>query len=342
MPNILSLPLAAVALLSAPSNNALIHLNNSTELRRDIGYTLPTPLSLPARRQVTLLSYNIRGLPWPVARGRKQAAREIGRRLGEMRRRGEAPDIVLIQEGFEDIAELVRLSGYPHWAAGPQRADRHSRDVGGPGLGARYLATGEGWGKFTGAGLHVLSDYPIMEVERAAFAACAGWDCLANKGVMMVRVDIPGLPNGLDVVNTHMNSREAAKVPFARSAQAHHRQLEALLKFIETVRAPDAPLIVGGDFNVREDAQRYYYKAAERPFVVVGEFCERAASDCTRRTPFTTAEPWLETEDLQAFSPGEAVSIRPREVGMLFDGGPSGPRLSDHDGYVVRYELSAR
>ncbi len=70
---------------------------------------------------------------------------------------------------------------------------------------------GEGWGKLMGGGLHILSDDPLARVEHLAFAHCAGYDCLANKGVMLVNVAVPGIPGGLDVVNTHMNSKAAAK-----------------------------------------------------------------------------------------------------------------------------------
>ncbi len=56
-----------------------------------------------------------------------------------------------------------------------------------------------------------------MNVAVDAYRYCAGFDCLANKGVMMVHVDLPGLPEGLDIVNTHMNARKAAKVPKSRS-----------------------------------------------------------------------------------------------------------------------------
>ena len=62
----------------------------------------------------------------------------------------------------------------------------------------RYILSGEGWGKLTGAGLHVLSDLPILDVKAAAYSACAGFDCLANKGVMLVRVALNDAPVRLD------------------------------------------------------------------------------------------------------------------------------------------------
>lgn len=50
-------------------------------------------------------------------------------------------------------------------------------------------------------------------------------------------------------------------------------------------------------------------------------------------------EPWMDTQDLQFFWPGDRVAIRPIRVEAMFDGGESGPVLSDHDGFLVTYEL---
>ena len=49
--------------------------------------------------------------------------------------------------------------------------------------------------------------------------------------------------------------------------------------------------------------------------------------------------PWMDTQDLQFFADGEQLTVRPVRVESLFDGGASGPRLSDHDGFLVTYEL---
>jgi len=53
-------------------------------------------------------------------------------------------------------------------------------------------------------------------------------------------------------------------------------------------------------------------------------------------------EPWVDTQDLQFFENGERVTVRPVRVDALFDGGPNGPVLSDHDGLLVEYELTWR
>lgn len=282
--------------------------------------------------EISVLTYNVKGLPWPIAFGRGKALKRIGRELAEMRRKGRQPDVVLLQEGFRgEIADLVRESGYRYWAQGPDRFDAAApaESPGAPpGLGAP---------KFTGSGLHILSDAPILDVEAIAYRSCAGIDCMANKGAMMARVAAAGLPVALDIVNTHMNARHASRAPPAEAREAHNEQTRELIAFIEANRNAGAPMLVGGDFNVKNAPERYYFDALKRPYTVVSEFCSRDGSGCGAGAADAVAEPWLRSQDLQAFAPG-GVRIRPVEVATLFDA--RGQRLSDHEGYLVRYRLS--
>ena len=303
------------------------------------------PVALPyasaaETAEISVLTYNVRGLPWPVALGRGRALKEIGRELALLRREGRQPDVVLIQEGFRgEIADLVRESGYRYWAQGPSRSERASGQAAAePGSG-RDLLLGEGLGKFTGGGLHVLSDAPILKVRNAPYRSCAGFDCLANKGAMLVRLAPDGVPTAIDVVNTHMNSRTASKAPPQRSLQAHNLQTRELIDFINANRDAGNPMLVGGDFNVKGAPARYYYEALERPYTVVSEYCSHAGSGCGPGAPDAAAEPWLRSQDLQAFGDG-AVRVQPVSVETLFSARAAGARLSDHDGYLVRYRLS--
>ena len=303
----------------------------------------PVPATGPDHPlELSVLTYNVRGLPWPVARGRGQALREIGRELGDMRQAHRQPDIVLIQEGFRGAAhDLIRESGYRYWAAGPRRGDRMA---GTPPDGAdayprvKYRQHGEGWGKAASAGLYVLSDYPILSTASRPYGYCAGWDCLANKGVMLVHIAAPGLPQGIDVVNTHLNSRRAAKVPIARSLAAYDLQTEEMNDFIRGQRTPATPLLVGGDFNVMHAPERYSFNAARRGYQVVSELCHAAASRCEEKTPYAGPTPWLQTEDLQAFAEDGGVRIQPLSEALVF-ARQDGRGLSDHDGYLVRYRI---
>lgn len=298
------------------------------------------PLEAPpqAAAEISVLTYNVRGLPWPIAHGRAEALRKIGEELATLRAEGRQPDVVLIQEGFRDeVARLVAASGYRYWAQGPGRGERPPANTFNPTSGRPAL--GEGWGKFTNGGLHVLSDVPITEVLSVAYRSCAGLDCLANKGAMLVRLAFPDIPVEVDVVNTHLNSRRAARAPAERTLQAHNLQTEELYAFINRYRADDAPLLIGGDFNVRNAPERYYHKASLRPFAVVSEFCSQRATDCGEHEEAGGPPAWLRSQDLQAFSEGGPVDVQPLRAEAVFTKAES-LRLSDHDGYLVRYRLS--
>ncbi|WP_309644685.1 endonuclease/exonuclease/phosphatase family protein [Phenylobacterium sp.] len=301
----------------------------------------PRSLATQQGVELSVLTYNVKGLPWPIALGRASALKDIGAELATMRLEGRQPDVVLIQEGFRaEIRDLVQASGYQYWARGPARSERRSGpppEAGQSFRPVRYRTSGEGWGKFTGAGLHVLSDVPIVDVRSTAYRYCAGLDCLANKGAMLTRLALPGSPVEIDIVNTHLNSKRAAKVPRARSLHAHNLQTEELFAFIQANRATGTPLLVGGDFNVKNAPERYDHKAAARPYRVVSEFCHDPANVCEGEA--STRQPWLAAQDLQAFGHDGPVSVQPIKVQTLFSAERPGPRLSDHDGYLVRYRL---
>jgi endonuclease/exonuclease/phosphatase family metal-dependent hydrolase len=306
---------------------------------------LPAPAAQTASAEISVLTYNVKGLPWPFARGRASALREIGRELAELRAEGRQPDIVLIQEGFRgEVADLVKESGYRYWARGPTRSDRVR--AGDPPADGRHFRSrrdfrvGEGWGKFANAGLHVLSDAPITDVADVAYRYCAGFDCLANKGAMLARIALPQVPGEIDVVNTHLNSKRASRASLKRSLLAHNLQVEELLTFINSHRAAGAPLLVGGDFNVKGSAARYDHLADARPYKVVSEFCSSPASACEGQPVQHEVEPWLRSQDLQGFEAAPTVDVRPVRVETIFARDASGAGLSDHDGYLVRYRLT--
>lgn len=297
---------------------------------------LPAAVSEIGSADLTVLTYNVRGLPWPAASGRAKALRRIGGELAALRADGRAPDVVLVQEGFRgEMAELAAASGYRYWAQGPGRSARPDGPPPPAARGWRKVAhplAGEGLGKVTGAGLHILSDLPIDQVRGAAFRYCAGIDCLANKGVMLARLSVPGLRDGVEIANTHMNARRAARAPADRTLKAHNLQTDELLGFLARRRAPDRPLLIGGDFNVRNAPERYDY-GPSRPYKVVAEYCHTVSAACAVNTDDQT--PWLRSQDLQGFAGAGQVQITPVAAGTLFDKG-----LSDHAGYLVRYRLT--
>lgn len=295
-----------------------------------------------ATARLSVLTYNIEGLGWPARSGRATQLEEIGARLKAMREAGTAPDVVLLQEMFSGAAKkAVADTGYPVIVTGPQRTTRARNSTTEALPGKSRIKRGEVGLHFSGSGLAVLSRYPIIDVERRAYGrrSCAGLDCLANKGIVLARLAIPGVPTPVDIYDTHMNSRRASRAPADRHLAAHDRQSLEASEFIDRTHDDAFPLVFGGDFNMRHSEERWENFSRYQSLTLVHKVCADPASQCDVRMSWDGDAPWMDTQDLQFFWSEEGVSIRPIRVEAMFDGGPSGPQLSDHDGFMVTYEL---
>jgi hypothetical protein len=138
-----------------------------------------------------------------------------------------------------------RLSGYPYVARGPRKKQRDEADRprgrGRDYKRVKYRRKGEGWGKWGSSGLWVLSNHPIDWVKSHAYRYCAGLDCLANKGVMLVSGGRGGPADPVEIADTHLNSKGASGVPRKRNRMAHHLQADELKSFMEADRTPGSP-----------------------------------------------------------------------------------------------------
>ncbi len=297
-----------------------------------------------ARAQLSVLTYNIEGLGWPARTGRSDKLREIGVRLAKLRAAGAAPDVILFQEVFSDAAKrAVSRSGYPAISAGPRRTSRAPSDAPvAPLPGKARVKRGELGIHLVGSGLVTASHYPIIFSESRPYGpkACAGIDCLSNKGILLTRIFVPGVPAPIDIYNTHMNSQAASRAPRSRRVAAHERQTRAMAGFIGQTRDPAGAAIVAGDFNMKHSDPRWDHSSRLLQLSLVHQVCSEPAGRCNVQVSWDGDAPWMDTQDLQFFDDGDMVSIRPIKVEAMFDGGPSGPVLSDHDGFLVTYELS--
>lgn len=298
-----------------------------------------------AHLDIDVLLYNVEGLPFPARMNRGPQLEQIATELAILRSGCNAPHIVVLQEVFSETAsEIGRRSGYPYRASGPAAAARRQSLAATPApafLAERRFTAGERAPKLINGGLQVLSDFPIIATRAEPFSpeACAGTDCLSNKGAMLVRLQIPGLPQPVEILNTHMNSRKGAGVPYARSDQAHHYQTDELAAFLTRARTPGTPLLIAGDFNTGAATARFAHLEQRLPQTLVHRFC--ASKPCELGLRFETGTPWMETHDLQAFEHGFSVGVRPLKLGPIFDGN-NRPVLSDHIGTIVTYRLSWR
>lgn len=303
--------------------------------------------------EVDVLTYNIEGLPFPARTNRGPYLKEIARRLAEFRASGEGPDIVVFQEVFsKDAARAVTNTGYRSVVTGPRRRSEQAPNTEGALPGRRNIFKGEIRANLTSAGLAIATDYPIMGAGYMPYArrSCAGFDCLSNKGVLFAEIAIPGVPGVTDVFTTHMQSQRASRVAEDRHAEAHRRQMLELADFIRTSSPLTDPVLIGGDFNMRNSDVRhttFERVAPDRaladpasPLGNVHRYCSEHRDTCDVRQDWEHDDQWFRVQNLHLFQSGSVVKVRPIRVEGMFDGGPSGPVLSDHDGFRTVYEFS--
>ena len=325
-----------------------------------------------ASTEISVLIYNVAGLPWPlacnkrsrtldedgnripIACNRAAALADIGDRLGELRSRGAEPDVIMLQEAFIKASEeVVTRGGYRNWVAGPTSDDLgepHSERAHAGFIAARSFLKGEKFGKWQSSGLIIASDYPIHVRYSHPFNQweCAGYDCLANKGILTVELDIPGLPDPLAIATTHYNSRGASGVSRERALIAHNLQVDDTDEHLYDLQRLYLPFIWGGDLNMRHDESRlaYFVNRSEQSgrdaggFNEVSSFCLDNPDRCELRIPLASDAPWFETQDLQGWSHGYRVRIEPVSMELAFDEPVDGLMLSDHNGVLVRYRLT--
>lgn len=313
------------------------------------------PPARPFDGTLSVLTYNVEGVPWPFAWNRTPAFARIADRLRMLRRAGREPQIALLQEAFTRDAEAIgRDAGYPYVVAGPSEAEVNGAPPAASDLGFEAGASwwrGETGGKLVGSGLMLLSDYPIVRVRRMAYPAfaCAGFDCLANKGALLVTVRIPGAPSPVDIVTTHLNSRYHSGVSDERSLYAYRREAAFLSAFVARWHDPAYPLIVAGDFNAgwaqpRWSALRQAVASWPGAAPFQDAISDVARARATRGIPLPGDMHAIlhRAEDWQFFTSGRNAGLDALAVRIPFGHEPDGTTLSDHIGYTALYRLGRR
>lgn len=287
----------------------------------------------------------------PLRKSEVAPLNAISDKLRALRVSGRQPSVVLLQEAFTAEAKKIgKAAGYRYVADGPDIADRNSLPV-------TFRSTeldrenhwwaGEGQGKYLDSGLQILSDYPIVRVRRLPFPdkACAGFDCLSNKGVVLISVKVPGQAVPVDVVTTHLNSRGSAGVSKGRSLIAYRRQVESLFAFLAANRDAERPLIFAGDLNIGKAQQRRAaYFAEMRVFSAdqpLRDAVARVALSGPDALSTDAREAQARAKDWQFWADGTRLRLEPVAVRVPFGHEPDGLMLSDHIGFVTEYRLVA-
>jgi endonuclease/exonuclease/phosphatase family metal-dependent hydrolase len=302
---------------------------------------------------LSVLTYNVEGAPWPFAWNRPPAFARISERLRMLRRSGRNPQIVVLQEAFTEGAQAIgRDAGYRYVVDGPSETDVN--DAPPDADDGRFTAAASWWlgeshGKTLGSGLMLFSDYPIVRVRRMAYPdfACAGYDCLANKGALLVTVRIPGAPSPVDIVTTHLNCRGHSGVSDERSLYAYRRETDFLSAFINRWHDPSFPLIVAGDFNAGTAPPRWgALRQAVASWRGLAPFQDAISTVARARIARGAPLPGdihailRRAEDWQFFTPGQNAALSAWGVRIPFGHEPDGTQLSDHIGYTALFRLS--
>jgi endonuclease/exonuclease/phosphatase family metal-dependent hydrolase len=300
---------------------------------------------------ISILSYNVEGLPWPAAHGRRAAADKIAASLEQERLAGSAPHVVALQEAFgRDQKRIGKEAGYNYAAFGPNH--RLVSSLAATDDDQRFMHRARAWlgetlGKHANSGLAVFSDYPIVWTKRVAYPgyACAGWDCLANKGALAVALAVPGYSEPVVVIDTHLNSRRASHAASTRSLYAYQRQVGILQNFIDRSSQGAGAVILTGDFNVGLDPLRQAYLgqhllsaddlalAAEE--TECGKHCRMLADPATVATVDLKG-----AKSLIAFR-DTAGDLSPGGRPGTFGRNANGDMLSDHIGLAVRFQSAS-
>jgi hypothetical protein len=167
----------------------------------------------PAEGELTLLAYNVAGLPEGISGSNPSIyTAKIGRLLNDY-------DIVHVQEDFN----------YNHFLYGPAR-HKYKTPWSGPAI--------------LGDGLNTLSIYPIKDFLRFRWNDCFGTDCLTPKGFSYSRIVVaPDL--SIDFYNVHCNAGSGPD-----DLAARRKNIVQLCNYIDEHSAGNAVVIMG-DFNCR-------------------------------------------------------------------------------------------
>lgn len=293
------------------------------------------------RGDISVMTYNVKGLPWPLASGRAQALAAIGNRLARLRQAGRQPQVVVLQEAFVPEAKAIaRVAGYAHVVVGPQaRAAPNAVEA-----ASRTWLLGETGSAQVDSGLVLMSDLPIRSIERTAFPPgdCAGYDCLAAKGVLVAELALPG-GGAVRVATTHLNCRKASGTSPARSDAAFARQAAFLGTLLARGRANGVPTILAGDFNQgqRPDRIAMLHGALDGVPGAGGADALSRRFDADPAMARLSDARWIreKARDLQFTFDGGLTRVTPVGVEIPFGTEADGSMLSDHMGYTIHYAL---
>ena len=150
------------------------------------------------------------------------------------------PDVVGLCEVFAN-GERAKIRNalkdeYAHWRDGPDEPDLESD-----------------------GGLLVLSRRPFLAAADMIFRDSDGWDSLANKGVIYIRIRPHSWPVPLDVFYSHTQD-----ISTTAGVTTLYAQLNAMNAFVMSHAAPTLPRLIMGDLNIPAEQPQHYAQLLSR------------------------------------------------------------------------------
>lgn len=318
------------------------------DMSGNVGQGVVTP---PAPGRISVLTYNVAGLPWPIGFDRPANLARIGRELAGLRATGQAPQVVVLQEAFiPEARAIARASGYRYSVMGPESSDPQPASH--AYVQNRSILKGEAFGPMLSSGLIMMSDFKLTHVRRTAFpvGACAGYDCLANKGILSARVAAPGFRDPVEIVTAHFNSGNPSGQPEPVNRIAFERQLEALGQFVDEDRLKRTIRIYAGDFNMGHSPARLTALLGfihERKGIAAAAWgkdkreglCRSDPVICHQGVALASNVPLSHANDWQLVTAPQDVRLNPIARQIMFGRDRTGNMPSDHFGLKVIYDL---
>ena len=272
--------------------------------------------TLPLR----VLTYNIWGLPSPGDHA-PWRYKEIAKRLGQY-------DIIAFEEAWSTKTDVVwQIPTHPYHAFGGQ-----AHGIGGA------------------SGLILASKFPIVESHFLGYHESAGFECLAKKGVLMVRIEMsPGVQ--IDVYITHLNAWDEHEL--IRTSQ--------ILELIGLVHeySVDNPVVIMGDLNADFRSNNYWellggLAALHDSYDDYVTALHGPTPDQTNGYSFdVTKNPWAEPKisheknpqrlDYIFYRSAATARLRVMESKLVFTESVRGDKpLSDHYGVTTLFNVQTR
>ncbi len=279
--------------------------------------TAATPAVAQRSVQLSVLSYNVLGLPKIIAK------RERKKWMPVIARKSCRFNVALFQEDFSYHGLLRRYSPcHPHVRRGPGGKTNDGGEL----LGFRFsnlVRLVEG--KLFGSGLSVFSHHKISRNRSIRYGVCEGYldqqqDCFADKGAMLITVVLaPKLT--IDLYNTHLDAGRSAPNNAVR-----RQQLAKLASFVEA-NSRNRPVIIAGDFNLNWRLPKM------KQLLVV--FMRRLGLRRVDR-----AQNRKNPIDHIFFRPGRTVALSVHNAGVAKGFTVGGQSLSDHQPITATFKVS--